>query len=282
MRAIDLVHLGVERIIAAWLLDGVIVDPGPESCLPKLLEALGGPDAEPPRAILLTHIHFDHAGATGALLRHWPDVPVYVHERGARHLADPERLVSSATRLYGEDGMRRMWGEVVPVPEANLHALTGGERLLDGAFRVAYTPGHASHHVSYLHEHSGRAFVGDMAGVRIPPSPAVMAPTPPPDIDVAAWEASLDAIEAWWPTSLALTHFGAVDDVVAQIAATRAALQRQAAFAAEHDLGGFVAAMREWLDHEAGAVADRYVHAAPLDHQFLGLDRWRSNLAPRG
>jgi glyoxylase-like metal-dependent hydrolase (beta-lactamase superfamily II) len=282
MRAIDLVHLGVERVIAAWVVDEVIVDPGPESCLEALLEGLGGADAEAPRAILLTHIHFDHAGATGALLRRWPDVPVYVHERGARHLADPERLVASATRLYGEADMRRLWGDVVPVPEANLQVLTGGERLLDGAFRVAYTPGHASHHVSYLHEPSGRAFVGDVAGVRIPPSSAVMAPTPPPDVDVAAWEASLDAVAAWQPASLGLTHFGGVEDVAAQIAATRAALQRQAALAAEHDLDGFVAAMREWLSREAGAVADTYVNAAPLDHQWLGLDRWRSNLARRG
>ena len=119
-----------------------------------------------PAALLLTHIHLDHAGATGSLVERWPDLEVYVHERGARHMVDPARLIESATRLYGED-MDRLWGEMRPVPEANLRVLRGGERLLDGDFEVAYTPGHASHHVSYLHD--GTAFVGDVGGVRITP-----------------------------------------------------------------------------------------------------------------
>src|SRR5439155_12023460 len=142
---------------------GVLIDPGPESSVATLLGALG--DFEP-LAVLLTHIHFDHAGASGALVRRWPDLPVYVHERGAPHMADPEKLVRSATRLYGEEGMRTLWGEVIPVPERNLHVLTGGETVLD-AYRVEYTPGHASHHVSFLHEPSGTALVGDVAGVCI-------------------------------------------------------------------------------------------------------------------
>ena len=153
MRAIDLLHLGREKVICCWKAGSVLIDPGPESCLDTLLAALGG---ERPSAILLTHIHFDHAGATGALLRRWPELPVYVHERGARHLADPERLVASATRLYGEEDMERLWGEVVPVPGGEpARARRGGERGVEGAFRVEYTPGHASHHVSYLHEDVG-------------------------------------------------------------------------------------------------------------------------------
>ena len=188
MRQIDVKHLGREKVICAFDVDGVIVDPGPQSTEDTLLEALGG---ERPRALLLTHIHFDHAGAAGSLVRRWPDLDVYVHERGARHLANPERLVASAARLYGgEEGLRETWGEVVPVPEDRLHILTGGETVL--GFEVAYTPGHASHHVCYFHADSGWAFVGDMAGVRIPPSDLTLAPTPPPDIDVEAWERSLD------------------------------------------------------------------------------------------
>src|SRR3954466_5431195 len=205
MRPIDLHHLGPAQVICTAEADGVLIDPGPQSCEETLLEALGG---ERPRALLLTHIHFDHAGASGALVRRWPDLPVYVHEAGAPHMLDPSRLVASAARLYGgEDGLRRTWGEVVPVPEANLHVLSGGERDVEGAFRVEYTPGHASHHVCYLHEPSGWAFVGDMGGVRMPPGDFTLAPTPPPDIDVAAWERSIEAIAAWRPATLALTHF---------------------------------------------------------------------------
>src|SRR5829696_5225295 len=128
MRQIDVRHRGLEKVIGCFEVDGLLIDPGPQSCEDTLLDGLGG---ERPRALLLTHIHFDHAGAAGALVRRWPDLPVYVHERGARHLAAPQRLVASATQLYGEEGMREMWGEVVPVPEDNLQVLTGGETVLD-------------------------------------------------------------------------------------------------------------------------------------------------------
>jgi len=276
MRHIDLMHLGMERVIATWEVDGVLIDPGPESCTERLVSELG--DGYEPKAILLTHIHFDHAGATGAILRRWPELPVYVHERGAPHLADPAKLVTSATRLYGEEGMARLWGEVIPVPEANLHVLSGGETVLD-AYRVAYTPGHASHHVSYLHVDSGRAFVGDVAGVRIPPTGFVIAPTPPPDVDVDAWERSLKTVADWAPEGLALTHFGPVEDVEAQLEAVREALRAEVALAAEHDLDGFVAAMRERLAAEAPDGVETYAQAAPLEHLWLGLDRWRAKAA---
>jgi glyoxylase-like metal-dependent hydrolase (beta-lactamase superfamily II) len=270
MRQIDVHHRGREKVICAFDVDGVIVDPGPQSTEDTLLEALGG---ERPRALLLTHIHFDHAGATGSLVRRWPDLDVYVHERGARHLVSPERLVASAARLYGgEEGLRETWGEVVPVPEERLHVLSGGETVL--GFEVAYTPGHASHHVCYLHKDSGWAFVGDMAGVRIPPSDLTLAPTPPPDIDVEAWERSLDTIAAWDPAVLALTHFGTADDPPAQLAAVREALQWEADLAAEHDQEGFMAALHERIAERAPGDIAPTEQAAPLDHLFLGLDRW--------
>jgi glyoxylase-like metal-dependent hydrolase (beta-lactamase superfamily II) len=196
VREIDVRHLGRERVICCFALDGVIVDPGPESSHRTLLEALGN---EVPRAILLTHIHLDHAGATGALVRRWPHAEVWVHERGARHVVDPSKLVASATRLYGDD-MARLWGEIVPVPQENLRVLAGGERV--AGFHVAYTPGHASHHVSYLHEATGTAFVGDVGGVRIDGGP-IVPPTPPPDIDLEAWRASLDLVAGWRPCARA-------------------------------------------------------------------------------
>jgi glyoxylase-like metal-dependent hydrolase (beta-lactamase superfamily II) len=266
MRQIDVLHRGREKVIACFEVDGVLVDPGPQSCEDTLLEALGG---ERPKALLLTHIHFDHAGASGALVRRWPDLEVYVHERGAPHMASPERLVASAARLYGgEEGLRETWGEVVPVPEENLRVLSGGENVL--GFDVKYTPGHASHHVAYHRD--GVAFVGDMAGVRIPPSGVTLAPTPPPDIDVEAWERSLDAIAAWEPRTLAMTHFGTADDPPVQLAAVREALLWQADLAAKHDQAGFEAALHQRIV-EAGEVGSTE-QAAPLDHLFLGLDRW--------
>ncbi len=125
-------------------------------------------------------------------------------------MADPERLYYSARRLYGDD-MERLWGEMKPVPEDNLEILTGGESLLDGRFEVAYTPGHASHHVSYLHE--GTAFVGDVGGVRITPDSITIPPTPPPDVDVELWHESIATVRAWRPDRLAITHFGGYDRV---------------------------------------------------------------------
>lgn len=270
MRAIDVLHLGNPRVIACWEHDGVLVDPGPESCIDTLLAALDGP----PRAVLLTHIHFDHAGATGALVERWPDLPVYVQRRGARHLADPERLVSSATRIYGEEGMGTLWGRVVPVPEANLHPLDGGETVL-GDYRVEYTPGHASHHVCYLHEPTGTALCGDVAGVRIDPVDYVIAPTPPPDIDVEAWDRSIEIVRGWRPQRLALTHFGAVDAVERQLDAVHEALHLQAQKARELELDAFVAWLRERIEAVSDpATAAAAVQASPPDHLWHGLRRY--------
>ncbi len=273
MRDIDLEHLGNDRVICCYEVEGVLVDPGPESCMETLLSKLGG---RRPRALLLTHIHFDHAGASGALVRRWPDLPVYVHERGAPHLADPERLVASARRLYGED-FDRLWGEVVPVPEANLRVLHGDERV--EGFRVAYTPGHASHHVCYFHEASGTAMVGDVAGVRLQPEEIVIAPTPPPDIDLEAWDRSLDVVAGWAPEALALTHFGKVNRRVPEhLEAMREQLVEQAQLARNRTEADFVAGLRAQV---AAAVSDeataiRYEQAAPSGQLYQGLQRyWR-------
>ena len=149
-------HLGRDRVICAYEVHGVIVDPGPASSLEALLDGLG---ATRPCALRLTHIHLDHAGATGLLCRRFPDLRVYVHEVGAPHLIDPSKLLESAGRLYGDD-MWELWGEVAPVPADRIHALSGGETV--EGFRVAYTPGHASHHVCYLHEETRDAYVGEL------------------------------------------------------------------------------------------------------------------------
>jgi glyoxylase-like metal-dependent hydrolase (beta-lactamase superfamily II) len=276
VRAIDLMHLGSDRVIAAHEVRGTIVDPGPASCLKALLDGL----REEPRALLLTHIHLDHAGASGVLVRRFPRLRVYVHESGAPHLVDPTRFLASARRLYGVEGLERLWGEVAPVPERNIAPLSGGEEV--EGFRVAYVPGHARHHVCYLDIEGGDAYVGDVAGVRIPPAELTIMPTPPPDIDVEAWLRSLDAIGEWAAERLRLTHFGAVDEAGAQLDAAGEALRRSAELARDGDRERFLAAIDEQTDRGAGAAeADRYRQAAPAEQLWQGLERyWRKRREP--
>jgi glyoxylase-like metal-dependent hydrolase (beta-lactamase superfamily II) len=272
---IDLLHLGRAKVIGAWRVGEVIVDPGPSSCLGELLPAL---ERDPPQVLALTHIHLDHAGATGSLLRRFPDAEVWVHERGAPHLIDPAKLLSSATRLYGVD-MERLWGEVLPVPVERLRVLRGGETL--GAFQVAYTPGHASHHVSYLHEPTGRAFTGDVTGVRIDGG-CVLAPTPPPDIDPRAWRASLALIEAWRPRSLAVTHFGAYDDVEDHLAALHEQLDWVQELAGKVDEAAFASAIRAKVGGSSSLeTAAAYEQAMPPEQSFHGLTRYLSGSASK-
>ena len=277
MRVIDVMHLGRAHVIGCWEVDGALVDPGPESSIQTVLDALGD---QQPEAVLLTHIHLDHAAATGALVRRWPGLEVYVHERGAPHLIDPSKLLASAERLYG-DQMQRLWGEVVPVPEANVRVLRGGETVR--GMRVAYTPGHASHHVCYLHEDSGTAFVGEVAACRIPPSELIMPPTPPPDIDVEVWEESLNLVAGWAPQRLALTHFGPVEnDVPAYLETTRFRLRQEADLVkkmAENDYErDLQRRIREQMQGEGlgEETIEELLQAVPTAYQWRGLDRyWR-------
>jgi glyoxylase-like metal-dependent hydrolase (beta-lactamase superfamily II) len=228
----DLEFQGLHRIIATVTLTGAdgitVVDPGPTTTLPVLERHLSsiGAGVQDITALFITHIHLDHAGATGTLVQRNPRINVFVHEVGAPHMVDPSKLVASAGRLYGDD-MERLWGAVTPVPAAALVVLKGGERLdrAGRAWEVAYTPGHASHHVSYFSPDSGIAFVGDTAGVQVLSGGFVLPPTPPPDIDLPAWAASLDAIERWRPQTLFLTHFGPSESVTAHLAELRDHMQ---------------------------------------------------------
>ncbi len=275
MRLIDLQHVGRARVIACYQVGDVLVDPGPTSCLPVLLEALG--DARP-RALLLTHVHLDHAGASGSLVERWPDLRVYVHERGARHLVDPTRLYESSRRVWGDD-MERLWGEVVPVPEGNLEVLSGGETVRDG-WKVAYTPGHAWHHVSFLHE--GTAFVGDVAGVRIAPDPMTIPPTPPPDIDVDAWHESIATVRAWRPERLAVTHFGAADDADRQLDELGTRLDAWSDLARRSDREAFEATVwEEMRRHGTPDAMAAYEQASPVEHLYAGYARYWTKRAER-
>ncbi len=268
-RSIDLMHLGRERVICAFEVNGLVVDPGPSSCLDTLLDGL----EDDPRALLLTHVHLDHAGATGHLARIYPSLQVYVHERGAPHVADPSKLWASAERLYGDD-MERLWGSAEPVDRERIHILEGGETIED-TFEVTYTPGHASHHVSYLDTATGEAYVGDTAGVRLPPHEYVVPPTPPPDIDVDQWLHSIGLIEAMGATALNLTHFGRFDDVPEHLERMREALSTRARKAHELSAEQFA----EWSEAETRAAVDfdtaeSLLQAAPPDQLGRGLRRY--------
>jgi glyoxylase-like metal-dependent hydrolase (beta-lactamase superfamily II) len=268
MREIDVRHLDQAQVVCCYQLDDVIVDPGPAVTIDTLLEALG--DWQPAK-ILLTHIHLDHAGATGALAERWPDAEVWVHERGARHMADPSRLMASATRIYGDD-MDRLWGEMVPVPEERLRVLSGGERI--GPWRVEYTPGHAWHHVSYLHEPTGTALVGDVAGVRIADGP-ILPPTPPPDIDLDAWHASLRTVAAWRPERIGVTHFGAWDDVEHHIETLHENLDRWAEVSRRTDSDSYAEAVIEEVGrHTNGDATQAFLQAMPPHMLWAGWQRY--------
>jgi glyoxylase-like metal-dependent hydrolase (beta-lactamase superfamily II) len=262
-------------VIGCWQVGDVLVDPGPESCLPTLLGALGD---ERPRALLLTHIHLDHAGASGALVRRWPGLEVYVHKRGAPHLVDPSRLMVSASRLYGDD-MDRLWGDMTPVPEQNLRVLDQGGTLLGGRFEYVYTPGHASHHVSYLND--GTAFVGDVGGVRINESSLTVPPTPPPDIDVEAWHKSIERVREWQPERLAMTHFGASTDVDEQLSEVGRRLDDWARRVGETELEEFIVSLREEISEGASDpdLLATYTQAAPPEQLYAGLERYLTKRA---
>jgi glyoxylase-like metal-dependent hydrolase (beta-lactamase superfamily II) len=207
-------------------------------------------------------------------VKRWPELEVYVHEQGASHLVDPARVLESAKRLYGDD-LERLWGEFLPVPESNLRILTGGERLFDGRFEVAYTPGHASHHVAYLHGRT--AFVGDVGGVRIAPETLTIPPTPPPDIDIEAWHASIEQLLRWRPDRLAVTHFGANDDIGTQLADLADRLDTWAALVRTEDLQTFVGIVEDEIERGASSAHhEAYKLAAPPEQIYAGLERyWR-------
>ena len=289
---IDLEFLGRRHAIATGVVQSpgsvALVDPGPTTCLPVLERELArsGIGLADVTDVLLTHIHLDHAGSVGTLVQRDPTLRVHVHERGAPHLVDPSRLLESATRLYG-DQMERLWGDVRPVAQANINVVRGGETVVVGgrAFAVAYTPGHASHHVSYFDASSGVAFVGDTAGVSVDGG-YVLPPTPPPDIDLELWAASVATIERWSPATLFLTHFGPVMTVrphlraLLENLATVAALVRASLAWEGSDTdrqARFVDQLRLELRRQMSEVqAMSYEAATPLDLMWLGLARyWR-------
>ena len=282
--------MGRAKSIGTALLESdghrAIVDPGPGSTLDTLKNQLRahGVSVNELDAILLTHIHLDHAGASGALVRENPKLAVYVHKLGAPHMIDPSKLLASAARLW-PDNLHQLFGEAVPVPAENLRILEGGETIPLGSrkIEVAYTPGHASHHVSYFEDAEGVAFVGDTTGIKIEGHSYVMPATPPPDIDLKIWDSSFAAILGRKPQRLFLTHFGFSDNPAAHIAQFRERLHRwmeltvkilESAPNDESAMESFMAKARsEISEHLPPQDVDRYAQTAGLNLSFLGLAR---------
>lgn len=291
---VDLNFLGRPEIIATAILQApggvALVDPGPQTTLDGLLKTLQGQGiaAGDIRQILLTHIHLDHAGATGTLVARNPDMEVFVHEQGAPHLIDPSKLLASAGRLYGEH-MGRLWGEVAPVPSGRVRVVKGGERLTAGGreLDVAYTPGHAIHHVSYFDRSSGVVFAGDVAGIRRGAGAFVMPPAPPPDIDLEAWRRSADLIIGMEPDTLFLTHFGPYRGVrphfqqlferIDSWSALVKRLLRDESIDDRERERRFVEECLQEIRRAIGETeAERYSRAGRLDYSWQGLARyWR-------
>lgn len=294
---IDLEFLGLVHAQATAVVSApgsvALVDPGPSTCLEQLELGLHaqGLRLRDVTDILLTHIHLDHAGATGTIVRRYPHIRVYVHERGAEHLRNPAKLIDSATRYFGAANMERFWGEIDVVPEDCLTILRGGERIQAGGrtFDVAYTPGHAVHHVSFFDPSSGVAFIGDTGGICIRGG-YVVPPTPPPDIDLEAWANSVDRIAAWQPRTAFIAHFGPIEHVQVHL---------QTLLSNLHSMAGLVKAslsdsgtdeersrrLGEVLRGEIRRVQGSdsvasYEPASPLEALWFGLARyWRKHAA---
>jgi glyoxylase-like metal-dependent hydrolase (beta-lactamase superfamily II) len=268
---IDLVHAGAPRTVGVYLLEtdgGVaLFDCGPSTCIPALKRGLAerGLELGDVKQLLLSHIHLDHAGAAGSLVREHPELQVWVSEVGAPHVVDPSRLERSARRLYGTS-FDELWGELAPVPEANVRIASGRAAGLE----CFASPGHASHHVSYFD--GTTLYAGDAAGVRIQPSRAVLPPTPPPDVEVEVWHRTLEQIERRAPEQLALIHFGLAHDVSQHLNELRERLdswaRRVEEGASEEE---FVAAAKADLPPEE---AESYDRAMPFWQSYQGLKRY--------
>jgi glyoxylase-like metal-dependent hydrolase (beta-lactamase superfamily II) len=271
---IDL-HHQTERTVGAYLLetdDGpALFDCGPSTCVDALKAGLAerGLELTDVRHLLLSHIHLDHAGAAGTLVREHPALEVHVSQIGAPHVVDPSRLEASARRLYG-DAFDELWGELAPVPEDNVRIV--GNRVL--GLQCFPSPGHASHHVCYLHADE-TLYAGDAAGVRIVPGRHVLPVCPPPDIDVEAWFRTFEEIERRRPERLALIHFGVVESPSEHLALAREELARWSEWCEQGlDEDAWIDAARGNLVAAVGDEADLWERAAPLWQSYAGMKRY--------
>jgi glyoxylase-like metal-dependent hydrolase (beta-lactamase superfamily II) len=221
LTAIDTKMTGRFRVTSAYLVRArqpTLVETGPTTSADAVTQGLRslGLDADDLAHVVVTHIHLDHAGGVGRIAARFPRATVWVHERGARHLADPTRLVGSAAQVYGGmDRLLDMFGPMDPVDADRIRAIGEGDRLDlgDRALDVMYTPGHASHHVSLVDSESGALFTGDALGIHFPDVGVLRPATPPPDIDVELAVESIERIRGRAESALMFSHFGPVREV---------------------------------------------------------------------
>jgi glyoxylase-like metal-dependent hydrolase (beta-lactamase superfamily II) len=295
IEVMDLDFMETEEIIASFLLTGdgptAIVETGPTTCIENLMQDLKDRDVAPEdvEKVFLTHVHLDHAGASGNLVELLPNATFYVHEVGYPHMVDPSNLLKSAARIYGEENMEELFGEARPVPEDRLERLEGGEEVeaAGGVLSAHYTPGHAYHHLAYLEPESGTLFTGDVAGVRLPGQSYVKPPTPPPEVDIEAWKGSIETIRKLAPEVLCPTHFGSYEDVERHLNELEQRLEDWLIFVEERmDAGRSQEEMTEELESTGDAEllregarpeeSERYQLAANYEMLVAGLMRYVS------
>lgn len=294
IRGIDTLMCGREKATSAYLVEAdepALVETGPTTSVPAVLEGLAalGIGADDLAHIVVTHIHLDHAGGAGALAPHFPEATVWVHERGAPHLADPKKLVASAARIYGEEALQELFGPVDPIPEERLRPLTDGDTVLLGnrSIEAVYTPGHASHHVCLLDDATGSMFVGDALGVFLPDVRILRPATPPPEFDLELAVESIGRVAERSPSRLLFSHFGPADEVteLCRLATQRirgwAEIVEQALTETE-DVVEVVRILKERTaaemtpasGPEQGQIQDRYEVLSSYEMNALGLMRY--------
>jgi glyoxylase-like metal-dependent hydrolase (beta-lactamase superfamily II) len=284
---IDTLLGGWEKVTAGYLIEGpdpVLVETGSQTSVPALLAALErlGVGADDLAGVAVTHIHLDHAGGVGDLAKAFPNATVYLHEKGARHLADPTRLVESASRVYGRL-LDDLYGRLEPTPASRLHVLADGEEVAVSPSRVLTTvdsPGHAKHHLALHDSQSGIIFVGDAVGVRLPEAGLLRPSTPPPDFDLDLAVTSMRRFAARRPAGIALAHYGLVPDHESILEEAEDTLQRWAAVAerAWHDGRDIAGALSESFtvaDDELAPVAREKMETLNGIHSnAAGFRRW--------
>lgn len=268
--AIDTRFKEIGHAVVCHRAGEVLVDPGPESSVANVIEALG--DIVPSH-ILLTHIHLDHAGGTGKLVEHYPQAQVYIHADAVQHVVDPARLLASAQRTFGP--LLAEFGETLPVPASNVHAIEDGD-VIEG-FEAIHTPGHSGHHMAFFHELSKTMLTGDVAGQSLAPHHLTLLSTPPPEISVELWLESIDRIAERYPSTLALTHGGRITDVAGQLERAKHELKRGSELARTATQEQFVEYLERELETVPPDVAESLVTSLPpIEQLFMGYDRYWS------
>jgi glyoxylase-like metal-dependent hydrolase (beta-lactamase superfamily II) len=297
IQAIDTLMCGREKATSAYLVEAAepaLVETGPTTSLPAVLEGLGrlGVGRHDLAHIVVTHIHLDHAGGAGALAPHFPNATLWVHERGAPHLADPTRLVESAIRVYGEERLRAMFGSVDPAPVDRLRAVTDGEVIELGgrSLEVVYTPGHAGHHVCLLDSETRGIFVGDALGVFLPDVKLLRPASPPPEFDLELAISSIERIRSLDPSIILFSHFGPAPEVSHLTALAIRRLREwtdvvERAMRETDDVAQIVERLRAGTAAELNAlgggarqeIQDRYELLSSYEINAMGLIRYLTN-----